>query len=88
VEFIGSYIRENDLAMRIAIEPKPKEPRGDISLSSVGHVLAFIATLDEPVRETVGVDCHGTGHGLELAVGRNRAAVRDGHPEASRSASV
>lgn len=56
VEFIGSYIRENDLGMRIAIEPKPNEPRGDIFLPTAGHVLGFIATLDASVREIVGVN--------------------------------
>ena len=42
--------------MRIAIEPKPNEPRGDIFLATAGHVLAFVATLDPSVREMVGVN--------------------------------
>ncbi|MBW3612393.1 MAG: TIM barrel protein, partial [Chloroflexi bacterium] len=56
VEFIAHYIRENDLGMRIAIEPKPNEPRGDIFLPTAGHVLGFIATLDESIRDMVGVN--------------------------------
>jgi xylose isomerase len=39
--------------MRLSIEPKPNEPRGDLYLPTVGHALAFIATLDQPDR--VGV---------------------------------
>ena len=34
--------------MRFAIEPKPNEPRGDILLPTVGHAMAFIATLEKP----------------------------------------
>ena len=56
VEFIAHYIRENDLGMRIAMEPKPNEPRGDIFLPTAGHVLGFIATLDESIRDLVGVN--------------------------------
>jgi xylose isomerase len=56
VEFIAHYIQENDLGMRIAMEPKPNEPRGDIFLPTAGHVLGFIATLDESIRDMVGVN--------------------------------
>ena len=42
--------------MRIAIEPKPNEPRGDIFLATIGHVLAFISTLDPAIRDVVGVN--------------------------------
>ena len=33
---------------RLAIEPKPNEPRGDTYLPTVGHALGLIATLDKP----------------------------------------
>ncbi|MFN2520770.1 MAG: xylose isomerase [Candidatus Limnocylindria bacterium] len=56
VEFLASYIRENGLGMRVAIEPKPNEPRGDIFLPTAGHVLGFIGTLDAAVRDIVGVN--------------------------------
>jgi len=39
--------------MRLSIEPKPNEPRGDLYISTAGHALAFIASLDHP--ERVGV---------------------------------
>src|SRR5207253_1569980 len=41
---------------KVAMEPKPNEPRGDIFLPSVGHVLGFIATLDASIRDMVGVN--------------------------------
>jgi xylose isomerase len=56
VEFLAHYIQGQGYAMRIAIEPKPNEPRGDIFLATVGHVLAFISTLDPAVRDLVGVN--------------------------------
>jgi xylose isomerase len=34
--------------MRIALEPKPNEPRGDMFLPTVGHALAFINELEWP----------------------------------------
>ena len=34
--------------LRIALEPKPNEPRGDILLPTVGHALAFVGALEHP----------------------------------------
>jgi xylose isomerase len=56
VEFVAHYIAENRYGMRVAIEPKPNEPRGDLFLATAGHVLGFIATLDASVRDLVGVN--------------------------------
>ena len=56
VEFLAHYIRGQGYGMRIAIEPKPNEPRGDIFLATIGHVLAFISTLDPAIRDVVGVN--------------------------------
>jgi xylose isomerase len=56
VEFLAHYIHSQGYGMRIAIEPKPNEPRGDIFLATVGHVLAFISTLDPAIRDLVGVN--------------------------------
>jgi xylose isomerase len=53
--------------MRIALEPKPNEPRGDIFLPTVGHMLAFIERLEHP--EMVGVNpevAHETMAGLSF----------------------
>lgn len=56
VEFLAHYIQGQSYGMRIAIEPKPNEPRGDIFLATIGHVLAFISTLDASIRDVVGVN--------------------------------
>jgi xylose isomerase len=56
VEFLAHYILGQGYAMRIAMEPKPNEPRGDIFLATIGHVLAFISTLDPAIRDLVGVN--------------------------------
>ena len=62
-----AYITERRYDVRIAIEPKPNEPRGDILLPTVGHALAFIESLDSP--EQVGVNpefAHETMSGLSF----------------------
>jgi len=40
--------------LRFALEPKPNEPRSDTYLATIGHMLAFIYTLDHP--EMVGLN--------------------------------
>ncbi len=59
VDLLTTYITEQGLDMRIAIEPKPNEPRGDILLPTVGHAIAFTYTLEHP--DLVGVNPE-TGH--------------------------
>jgi xylose isomerase len=54
LNFICAYIRDQQYDLKVALEPKPNEPRGDIYLSTVGAMLAFIETLDTP--EMVGVN--------------------------------
>jgi xylose isomerase len=46
IDTIAGYIKEQGYALRIGLEPKPNEPRGDIFLPTVGHALALIAQLD------------------------------------------
>ena len=68
VDLCCEYIHKQDLDLRIAIEPKPNEPRGDIFLPTVGHVLAFIDELEWP--EMVGVNpefAHETMSGLSFS---------------------
>ena len=48
------YIRSQRYDLRLALEAKPNEPRGDIFLPTTGHMLAFIYTLDHP--DMVGVN--------------------------------
>jgi len=53
INTLTAYIKERNYHVRIALEPKPNEPRGDILLPTVGHALAFIDRLDSP--EMVGL---------------------------------
>jgi xylose isomerase len=48
VNLLAQYVTDKRYQLRFAIEPKPNEPRGDILLPTVGHALAFIATLERP----------------------------------------
>ncbi|AOY69619.1 xylose isomerase [Arthrobacter sp. TES] len=59
VDTAAGYIKEKGYGLRIALEPKPNEPRGDIFLPTVGHALAFIAQLEHG--DIVGLNPE-TGH--------------------------
>ncbi|MFP7696407.1 xylose isomerase [Trueperella sp. LYQ143] len=59
LDVIAGYIKERDYDLKIGLEPKPNEPRGDIFLPTVGHALALIAQLDNG--DIVGVNPE-TGH--------------------------
>jgi len=48
VNFLCEYVRAQGLAMRLALEAKPNEPRGHIYLPTTGHMLHFIETLAHP----------------------------------------
>lgn len=54
LNFLNAYQQDQGYGYKLAIEPKPNEPRGDIFLATTGHALAFIETLDHP--ENVGVN--------------------------------
>jgi xylose isomerase len=67
VDLCCKYIRERGYGLRVALEPKPNEPRGDLLLPTVGHALAFIERLEWP--EMVGVNpefAHETMSGLNF----------------------
>ena len=59
VDTAAGYIKDKGYNLRIALEPKPNEPRGDIFLPTVGHGLAFIAQLEHG--DIVGLNPE-TGH--------------------------
>src|SRR5215218_6043852 len=59
VDTAAAYIKDKGYNLRIALEPKPNEPRGDIFLPTVGHGLAFIAQLEHG--DIVGLNPE-TGH--------------------------
>ncbi len=54
INFLCEYALDQGYDLKFALEPKPNEPRSDIFLPTVGHMLAFIQTLDHP--EMVGVN--------------------------------
>ncbi len=54
INFLCEYAKDNDYGYRFALEPKPNEPRSDIYFPTVGSMLGFIATLDDP--DMVGVN--------------------------------
>ena len=78
VDTVAAYIKEKGYGLRIAIEPKPNEPRGDILLPTLGHALAFIAELDHA--DIVGVNPE-VGHeqmaGLNYTTGIAQALWAD-----------
>lgn len=59
LDTVAAYIKEKGYGMRIALEPKPNEPRGDIFLPTIGHALGLIATLEHG--DIVGLNPE-TGH--------------------------
>jgi len=54
INFLCQYVMDNGYKMRFGLEPKPNEPRSDIYLPTIGHMLGFIYTLDHP--EMVGLN--------------------------------
>lgn len=54
INFLSEYSIDNGYNLRFALEPKPNEPRTDTYLPTIGHMLAFIYTLDHP--EMVGLN--------------------------------
>ena len=67
LNILCTHVRDRKYNLRLAIEPKPNEPRGDLFLPTVGHALAFIAQLDYP--EMVGLNpefAHETMSGLSF----------------------
>jgi xylose isomerase len=54
IDLLAAYVTDQGYGIRFALEPKPNEPRGDILLPTVGHALAFIASLEHS--DMVGVN--------------------------------
>ena len=70
IDFLCEYARSQKYDLRLALEAKPNEPRGDMFLATTGHMLAFIATLAHP--EMVGVNpevAHERMAGLDFSHG-------------------
>jgi xylose isomerase len=54
MNFLCEYVLDKKYDLKMALEAKPNEPRADMYNPTIGHMLAFIATLDHP--EMVGVN--------------------------------
>ncbi|MFF5989563.1 xylose isomerase [Prauserella flavalba] len=54
IDTLAQYVLDQGYELRLALEPKPNEPRGDIFLPTIGHALAFISQLEH--HELVGVN--------------------------------
>ena len=54
IDYLCQYSIDQGYGYRIALEPKPNEPRGDLFLPTVGNMLGFISTLQHS--EMVGVN--------------------------------
>jgi xylose isomerase len=70
INFLCEYVRSQGFNLRLALEAKPNEPRGDIFLPTTGHMLAFIYSLDHP--DMVGLNpevAHEQMAGLDFSHG-------------------
>ena len=63
LDTVAGYIKSQGYSLRIGLEPKPNEPRGDIFLPTIGHALGLIAELE-----------HGDIVGLNPEVGHEQMA--------------
>ena len=54
MNFLCAYALDRKYDLKFALEAKPNEPRSDLYNPTIGHMLAFIATLDHP--ELFGVN--------------------------------
>lgn len=59
LDTVAGYIKEKGYDLKIGLEPKPNEPRGDIFLPTIGHALGITAELDNG--DIVGLNPE-TGH--------------------------
>ncbi|HHT13184.1 MAG TPA: xylose isomerase [Propionibacterium sp.] len=63
LDTVAGYIKDQGYGLRIGLEPKPNEPRGDILLPTIGHAIALINELE-----------HGDIVGLNPEVGHEQMA--------------
>ena len=54
LNFLSDYVLDQGYDLKLALEAKPNEPRGDLFLPTTGAMLGFIETLEHP--EMVGVN--------------------------------
>ncbi|GAA5335180.1 MULTISPECIES: xylose isomerase [Thermus] len=67
LNYMAAYAKDQGYGYRFALEPKPNEPRGDIYFATVGSLLAFIYTLEDPDRFGLNPEfAHETMAGLNF----------------------
>ncbi|HTI15459.1 MAG TPA: xylose isomerase [Dictyobacter sp.] len=54
INFLSEYAIDNGYNMKFVMEPKPNEPRSDTYFATIGHMLAFIYSLDHA--DMIGVN--------------------------------
>ncbi|MBK8137040.1 MAG: xylose isomerase [Chloroflexi bacterium] len=54
INYFCEYVIDQGYDLKLALEPKPNEPRSDIYFPTAGSMLGFIATLDHP--DMVGIN--------------------------------
>ncbi len=70
MDFLCEYVLDRGYDLKLALEAKPNEPRGDNYFPTTGHMLHFISTLAHP--DMVGVNpevAHEVMAGLSFAHG-------------------
>jgi len=78
LNLLCAYIKEQGYRIRLALEPKPNEPRGDILLPTIGHALALIGELDDPAMVGLNPEVgHEEMAGLNFAHGITQALWHD-----------
>ena len=78
VDLCCEHIRGRGYEMRVALEPKPNEPRGDLLLPTVGHALAFIGELEHSAMVGLNPEfAHETMSGLSFHHGVAQAMWHD-----------
>lgn len=78
LDFLCEYSKDQSYGMKLALEAKPNEPRGDLYLPTTGHMLHMISTLQN--HEMVGVNpevAHEVMAGLSFAHNVAEAMAED-----------
>jgi len=67
IDYLCDFVKDRGFDLRFALEAKPNEPRGDIYLATTGHMLAFIATLENEAMVGVNPEvAHESMAGLSM----------------------
>ena len=76
IDFLCAYVGDRGYGTRLALAPKPNETPGDSLLPTIGHALAFIATLDRPDMVGLNPEVAARDDGRTQRVPRGRPGDR------------